>query len=336
VPPIKVTYFFRKPVASFHSIEILFDTVIKYLKRSEANNKYLPYNLTEKPLASLKNCVFARNRQGQVNHITGEVYYIALALKKENTIITIHDIDSLRSANKIKHQLLQLFCLYLPVRQVRFVTVVSEYSKSKLLETTGIDSNKVIVIPNCIPFIEADFKPKLHINKREPVLLQIGTKPNKNLENLIEAIRKLPCKLLIIGKLTEEQLSRLTNAQISFEQYVDLPYTEVKAMYYRADIVTFVSTYEGFGLPILEANALGRPVITSTSASMPAVAGAGALLVDPCNPEEIRGAIQKLLADDRFRNELVAAGFQNVQRFKPEVVAAKYEDLYEMISKKSK
>jgi glycosyltransferase involved in cell wall biosynthesis len=336
VPPIKVTYFFRKPIASFHSIEMLFNTVVKYLDQSEAKKVYLPYNLNQTPLASLINCVFVRSKQGQVNHITGEIYYIALALRRENTILTIHDIDSLESVNKLKNLLLHLFWLYLPVKHARFVTVVSEYSKSKLLKATGIEADKVFVIPNIVPFTEADFKPKLQINKQEPVLLQIGTKPNKNLENLIEGIRNLPCKLLIIGKLTEEQLSMLTNAQIKFEQYVDLPYSEVKTIYYRADIVTFVSTYEGFGIPILEANALGRPVITSTTASMPEVAGAGALLVDPYNPEEIRGAIQKLLADDRFRNDLVAAGFQNAQRFKPEVVAAMYEDLYKMVSKESK
>jgi glycosyltransferase involved in cell wall biosynthesis len=310
---------------------MLFDTVVKYLEKSEAKKVYLPYNLNQTPLASLKNCVFVRSKQGQVNHITGEIYYIALALRGENTILTIHDIDSLESVNKLKNLLIHLFWLYLPVRHARFVTVVSEYSKLKLLKATGIEADKVFVIPNSVPFTEADYKPKLQINKQEPVILQIGTKPNKNLENLIEGIRNLPCKLLIIGKLTEEQLSRLTNAHISFEQYVDLSYSEIKAIYYRTDIVTFVSIYEGFGLPILEANALGRPVITSNLASMPEVAGAGALLVDPFNPEEIRDAIKKLLADDKFRNDLIAAGFKNVQRFKPELVTAMYEDLYEKV-----
>ena len=102
-------------------------------------------------------------------------------------------------------------------------------------------------------------------------------------------------------------------------------------LYYRSDIVTFVSTYEGFGVPILEANALGRPVITSNTTAMPEVAGDGALIVDPSKPEQIRQAIIRLIEDDNLRNELVFKGYQNVQRFKPEMVAAKYEQLYKRV-----
>ena len=89
--------------------------------------------------------------------------------------------------------------------------------------------------------------------------------------------------------------------------------------------------YEGFGVPILEANALGRPVITSTTTAMPEVAGEGAVLVDPYKPEEIRQAVQRLIEDDAFRMDLVKKGYQNVQRFKPEMVAAKYEELYKRV-----
>jgi glycosyltransferase involved in cell wall biosynthesis len=328
---IKVTYFFRKPTAFFHSIEMLFDTVMKQLKRSEATKVKLPFSLSDSTTAVLKNCNFARKRQGQVNHITGEIYYIALALKKRNTILTIHDVESLGSNNKVKNILLHLFWLYLPVRCVRYITVVSEYSKHKLLKATGIEKEKVFVIPNSVPFTVEDYKPKQYFNKDEPVLLQVGTKPNKNLQNLILAIYQLPCKLIIVGQLSEEQEHMLLTANISYENYVDSPYTEVKALYYRADIVTFVSTFEGFGMPILEANALGRPVITSTTTSMPEVAGEGALLVDPYDPAAIRAAVKQLVADDQMRNELVAAGYKNVQRFKPELVTAMYEDLYEKV-----
>jgi glycosyltransferase involved in cell wall biosynthesis len=325
---IKVTYFFRKPTASFHSIEMLFATVVKHLSISEATKVTLPYNIADSTTAVLKNCDFARKRQGQVNHITGEIYYIALALKKSKTILTIHDVDSLRSNNKAKSMLLHLFWLYLPVRCVRYVTVVSEYSKHKLLEATGIAKEKIFVVPNSVPFTVEDYKPKKYLNKQEPVLLQVGTKPNKNLPNLIEAIRKYPCKLIIMGQLSEEHVQMLLVADISYENFVNLSYAEVKALYYKADIITFVSTFEGFGMPILEANALGRPVITSTTTSMPEVAGEGAMLVDPFKPAEIRAAIEQLVADDTLRNELVAVGYKNAQRFRPEVVTALYEELY--------
>jgi glycosyltransferase involved in cell wall biosynthesis len=331
MPQLKISYFFRKPVADFYSIELLFDTVIKYLNKSDVNKVFLPYKLGDKLIAILLNCIYARSRQGQINHITGEVYYIALILKKERTILTIHDIDSLISKSNFKNKLLYFFWLYLPVKRVRFVTVVSEYSKSKLLDAVNIKAEKVIVIPNSVPFTENDFKPKATINLKEPVLLQVGTKPNKNINNLILAISDLPCKLIILGKLLKEQVCMLEDANINYEQYHNLTYSEVKALYYKADIVTFISLFEGFGMPILEANTLGRPIITSKTASMPEVAGEGALLVNPYDPLEIRNAINNLLTNDNLRSCLVAAGFKNVQRFKPEFMAARYEELYKRI-----
>lgn len=296
----------------------------------------MPYRLEEDPLALYKNCKYAHDRQGQVNHITGEVYYIAMALKRKNTLLTIHDVDSLVSKNKLKNLILHIFWLYLPVKRVSRVTVVSAYSKRKLIEATGVASSKVRVIPNCVPFTVSDFQPKLHINKQEPILLQVGTKANKNLKNLVAAISGIPSKLLIIGKLSEEQVQLLVANRINYRTYQNLSYDEVKNLYYAADIVTFVSTFEGFGLPIVEANALGRPVITSTTSAMPEVAGEGALLVDPYNPVEIREAIEKLVGDDQFRSKMVAAGYENAKRFKPESVAAMYEELYAEIMEESR
>lgn len=333
---MKIAFFFRKATASFFSIEMLFNTILSHLRKYETERVFLPYKSASNPVAVLKNCLYAFARQGRVNHITGEVYYIALALSSKKTILTIHDIDSLQSPNRLKNQLLHLVWLKLPVQRVKYVTVISNYSKKKLLDATGIAAEKVHVIPNCVQLSDQDFKPKKHIDRQNPVLLQIGTKPNKNLENVIEAIKNVSCELLIIGKLSDTQVQLLNAAQIVYENYFSLDYSEVLQLYYRADIITFVSFYEGFGMPIIEANALGRPVITSTTASMPEVAGDGAILVDPHNPLQIREAIIKLVEDDACRNDLIAKGWANVQRFKPEVIAAMYEDLYRKVMEENK
>lgn len=333
---MNIAFFFRKPTASFYSIETLFGTIINSLQRSSAKKVYLPYPTATGPVAILKNCLFARARQAQVNHITGEVYYIALAMSRKKTVLTIHDIDSLKRSNRIKSLFIHLFWLYLPVRRAKFVTVVSEYSKERLLAATGIAAEKVVVIPNCVSFSEEDFRPKAHLNKAAPVLLQVGTKKNKNLPKVIEAIKGLPCKLLILGKLTEEHLQLLESDGVSFENYFGLDHAAVVDLYYRADILLFVSTFEGFGMPILEANALGRAVITSNITSMPEVAGEAAVLVDPYRASEIRAAVERLVVDDSYRNGLVAAGLKNVQRFRPEAVAAKYEALYTSVLERDK
>ena len=91
--------------------------------------------------------------------------------------------------------------------------------------------------------------------------------------------------------------------------------------------------YEGFGMPILEAQAVGRAVISSNLFSMPEVAGDSAVLVDPFNIGEIRSAILKIISDDTFREDRIRKGFENIKRFDPELIANQYFGLYEMIYK---
>jgi glycosyltransferase involved in cell wall biosynthesis len=93
-------------------------------------------------------------------------------------------------------------------------------------------------------------------------------------------------------------------------------------------MVVFVSTYEGFGLPIVEANATGRPVITSNICSMPEIAGSAACLVDPSDCSSIRQGILRVMNDDGYRAGLVAMGFDNVKRFRASLIAAQYAELY--------
>ncbi len=100
-------------------------------------------------------------------------------------------------------------------------------------------------------------------------------------------------------------------------------------------MLVFASTYEGFGLPIVEAQATGRPVVTSDTLSMPEVAGDAACLVDPFNVESIRNGILKVIQDTGYREQLVQNGLKNVERFKPESVAMQYLALYrELVNKR--
>lgn len=155
-------------------------------------------------------------------------------------------------------------------------------------------------------------------------ILAIGTiQPRKNYARLVEAFSRLQisdCRLVIVGKrgwLYDSIFARVNalhlESRISFLDYV--PAADLPALISGARLVAFPSLHEGFGLPILEAQACGTPVICSMTSSMPEVAGDGALFVDPLDVDAIAGAMQRALSDDALRAKLIAHGLQNVKRF---------------------
>jgi glycosyltransferase involved in cell wall biosynthesis len=324
-----ITYFFRKQRPGAFSIENLFLNIQQeYPEDVKCTNHFLSW-----PSIGFLNRLFlaweALKRQGEINHITGDINFIALLLSKRRTILTIHDIESLYRTNRLSNWLLQFFWLLMPLARVKYVTVVSAETKKKLLEHISVSRDKVVVIPNVIsPAFE--YVPK-RFNSEKPVLLQVGTKYNKNLERTIEAIKSINCRFVIVGKLTHDQRQLIEKHDIAYVNHVNITEEQLRQLYVEADIVTFVSLFEGFGMPILEAQATGRPVITSNCSSMPEVAGDGAMFVDPENVDDIRNAVQQLLHNEELRNALVSKGLENRKRFSNKVIAQQYLDLYKRI-----
>jgi glycosyltransferase involved in cell wall biosynthesis len=248
------------------------------------------------------------------------------------------------------------------MRRAAVVMTISQTSKDELRKWVGPLADKVVVVPDCV-FGEFSYDPK-SFNQRSPLVLQIGTKWNKNVERVIEAVKGTGCRLEIVGELSEEQkashgnfshgLTRITedlfragdtgpksspqqkqsNQPLSttVKELGRLTDEELVQAYRRCDMVVFASLYEGFGLPILEAQATGRPVITSNFGAMKEAAGEGALLADPYSVEAIRGAVLRIKNEPALREELVRKGRENVNRFRPEAVAMKYAEIYRKLA----
>ena len=161
-------------------------------------------------------------------------------------------------------------------------------------------------------------------------ILTIGTiHPRKNYARLIEAFGLLSihdCQLIIIGKrgwLYDSILARTRELQLeSRVQFLDyVPASDLPALIRGARLFAFPSLYEGFGLPILEAQACGTPVVCSMTSSLPEAAGDAALFFDPLDVDAIAGALHRALTDDALRAKLIARGFENIKRFSWEVSA---------------
>ena len=150
------------------------------------------------------------------------------------------------------------------------------------------------------------------------VLFVGGNYPNKNRNAALAAFARLtqattlPHRLLLVGwdDTPEEELVRrapgLDLRRVRRVQQVDA--AELARLYRQADLFLFPSTYEGFGLPVLEAMASGAPVVTSTASSLPEVAGQAALLVDPHDVAGLAAAMMQALADRALHDRLRAAG----------------------------
>jgi glycosyltransferase involved in cell wall biosynthesis len=271
----------------------------------------------------------ARRRQGAINHVTGDTNFTALGLDGRRTVLTNHDCGFVIRSRGIKRWILKKFWLDWPVRHVAAVTTVSSQIKQEIIELTGCHPDKVHVIPNAA---SGAFKPISHeFAELRPRILHLGTAPNKNLPRLVRALTGRKCILVIVGRLSREVTNLLRVAKVDYENYVDLTLSQLIAQYQACDIVSFASTYEGFGVPILEAQAVGRPLITSDRAPMNEVAGKGACLVDPEDVAALGMAFDRIVGDARYRNELVEAGFENVKRFSPERIADMYYRLYEQV-----
>lgn len=325
-----VIYFHRKryPNATF-SIELIFDDVRNRLREKIDPIAYVVrYNSRGllRRIAIVLECWLQRR---EVNHVTGDINFAGILLPKNRTIQTIHDCANIDRNVGLRRLVLRFFWLQLPVNRCCLVTTVSQYSKSRILSHVRCDPKKIHIIPNAVStrFFPS---PASHFSEK-PRILQVGTAINKNIERLAESLSGIDCHLTIVGKLSNSQISALTLSKIDFENRMNLTDEEIVQEYIRTDILAFVSTDEGFGMPIIEANMVGRAVVTSDAASMPEVAGSAACLVDPLSIDSIREGFLKVITDSQYREDLIARGFANAQRYHPEQIANQYLDLYRVI-----
>ena len=329
---MKVVFFQRKPRPNKNfSIEILFEQIRSHLGKDIESVTEVSRYYSKGLFKRLYITAAAIFKQGDINHVTGDINFITIFLKKRKTILTILDLGLMEHPNPIARKLLQFFWIQLPVKRAGYITTISTATKNELMKFSNVKESKVKVL--YVPVADLmEYKPKV-FNTEKPVILQIGTKDNKNLIRLSHALKGIPCKLSIVGVLTEKQLKTLKEDALDYTNAVNISNEELKEQYENADLLAFVSTYEGFGMPIVEAQIVGRPVITSNLLSMPEVSGGGAHLIDPYNIEEIRKGVLKIIEDENYRNNLIEIGRKNTVRFSVETISNQYSELYRSILK---
>jgi len=329
---IKVTFFQRRPRKGFNfSLESIFEDVRHQLiSQIDAKVEFCSrYN--DGILTKIFNIFEATFRQSKmVNHITGEIHFLNLFMRKKTVLLTILDCRFMDRKEGWSKTLMRWLYLVLPIKKAKYITAISESTKQDILKYTNCPKGKIKVIPVAIDKIYQPYPQEF--NKKKPTILHIGTGENKNLLRLIEALANIPCHLSIIGRLNETQKVHLEHYNIEYSNAYNISQAEMLQKYQRCDLLVFVSTFEGFGMPIIEANSVERVVLTSNISSMPEVAGNAALLVNPYDIGDIREGILRLVKDVGLRQHLIDAGRKNKLRFQSKAIAQQYLSLYQRIA----
>lgn len=211
------------------------------------------------------------------------------------------------------------------IKADRIITV-SEYSKLDIIKTYNINPNKIDIVynaSNSIYFPLTQDQKKLAKEKYaegNDYFIYIGALlPRKNIARLLKAFEKFKdqnqnkVKLLIVGaKFFNTKDIALTYKKHSYKSDIiftgHLPENEINMALGGSIALTYISYFEGFGIPIVEAFNAEVPVITSNISSMPEVAGDAALLADPFSIDSIANAMQLIYSDEKLRNELIEKG----------------------------
>lgn len=328
---MKVTLFQRRPNEAQFSLESYFSrVVVKFAELGLSHEVTLAPAISRGIVARIKILICAAFLPGDLVHVTGDITFSVLAMRHQRTIVTFLDCEILARTSGWRRLIIRKLWFDLPTRRAAAITVISNATKVDLIENVPqIDAQKIHVIPVSVSeSFRADPRPMRDSAVR---ILQVGTKSNKNIFRVVSALKGVPCTLIIVGPVSAPLSEHLRECDVDYEQYSGLTEEQLVELYRDCDLVTFVSTHEGFGMPILEAQGMGRPVLTSDCSSMPEVAGRGAHFVDPFSVSSIRDGILKVANDSKYRAEIVQLGYENVSKYDTGTIAKQYQRLYEEV-----
>jgi glycosyltransferase involved in cell wall biosynthesis len=262
-----------------------------------------------------------------INHMKADIYHCSECFGvpkglKTKTILTLHDIIPARFSSQFSNFKREAW-----INRVKeaislsdFVITVSEFSKRDIIDFFDVAEEKISVVYESV---EGNFSVlddvskidsvKVKYNITRPYILTVGgdeqRKNNGTVKKIFENKFRDRYQLVMLGskKVDDGGNDIITPGFVSEDDMI--------ALYNGASVVVYVSLYEGFGLPVLEAMACGTPVITSNTTSIPEVAGNAAILVDPTNNQAIAEAIEGLMNNQEKQKELSQAGILRTRLF---------------------
>jgi len=241
------------------------------------------------------------------------------------TLLVCHDIVYHHFPESISKRWISYYQKYMPLylSKASKVASVSQFVKDDLVSSLGVNKNKIEVVYNALPNrVETTLINKFSFNFN--YFIYVGSlHPRKNIINLIYAFEHFKVSdqsdtnLVLVGRMAwdTEEITDMIKSNDSIINLKDVEDDQVYGLIRNSIGLVYVSTSEGFGIPILEGFHCEVPVITSNVTSMPEVASKAALLVNPTNIEEISNAFKAISTDKELSNYLVNEGRKRIKDF---------------------
>jgi glycosyltransferase involved in cell wall biosynthesis len=258
--------------------------------------------------------------------------FVAPLLAPCPAVVTIHDLSFIRFPAMFRpgNRFYLTVLTRLSAQRARRLIAVSAHTAAETMRLLGVEPQRIDVVYHGV---DPAFRPlpaeevtafRQQQGLPERFVLFVGTlEPRKNLVRLVEAfarVRDGHTRLVLAGGkgwLYEDLLARIEalnlSKQVIFAGYVP---GDVLPWWYNAAVaLVYPSLYEGFGFPVIEAQACGTPVLTSNVSSLPEAAGDAAVMVDPYDVEALAAGLHRLLTDGALRQELRGRGLAHAQQF---------------------
>jgi glycosyltransferase involved in cell wall biosynthesis len=290
-----------------------------------------PYNILDKDLANELEAIVVGINKGTIWEQVDLRYYLILKNKPllisfcntgmlyyKRQIVTIHDMAYKVNPKWFSKRFYLWYNFIIPkiANGSAKILTVSNASKNDIIKILHIRADKISIIYNSSYLNTNDnFEPVI---KEKYILTVSSLDSRKNLNNLIEAFKgiEINVKLVIVGLTSTHfnfDLQKDLFNNIIIKGYVDDD--ELISLMKNAEAFVYVSFYEGFGLPPLEAMGVGCPVIVSDIAAHREVCSNAALYADPYSIEDIKNKIDDVLLNDGVKTKLILAGKENMKRF---------------------
>ncbi|OFX24275.1 MAG: hypothetical protein A2033_17175 [Bacteroidetes bacterium GWA2_31_9] len=306
------------------------------------NDKFTPSSYWRS--FSLSNIIKSDNIQ--IFHGLSNELPFTISKSKAKSIVTIHDLIFLRYPELYKNidRKIYNYKFRKSCENATKIIAISNQTKSDIIEYFKIPETKIeVVYQTCNSSFynkqnSAELKSvREKYNLPSNYILYVGTiEKRKNLLNIIKAINNynINIPLIAVGRKTKyyneiENYINKNNIINKLQILSGVENSELPSIYQMAEMLVYPSTFEGFGLPIIEALFSGIPVITSKGGCFSEAGGEGAIYVDPINIDEIGNAINSVLNNKELKDSLIENGKLQIKNFDEKIVTQKLMRVYE-------